>query len=76
MMFDKVKEIIEEHVDCRGVEITPETELLADLPINSLDLVELVCAFEVAFDVVVPEKDIRRFSRVKDITKYLESMGS
>lgn len=73
-MFDKVKEIIEEHVDCSGVEITPETELLADLPINSLDLVELVCAFEVAFDVVVPEKDIRKFSRVKDITDYLESV--
>lgn len=74
MMFDKVKEIIEEHVDCSGLEITPNTELLADLPINSLDLVELVCAFEVAFDVVVPEKDIRKFSRVKDITDYLESV--
>ena len=74
MMFDKVKEIIEEHVDCTGVEITPDTELLADLPINSLDLVELVCAFEVAFDVVVPEKDIRKFSRVKDITDYLVSV--
>ena len=73
-MFDKVKEIIEEHVDCSGLEITPNTELLADLPINSLDLVELVCAFEVAFDVVVPEKDIRKFSRVKDITDYLESV--
>ncbi len=75
-MFDKVKEIIEEHVDCGGITITPETELLADLPINSLDLVELVCAFEVAFDVVVPEKDIRGFSRVKDITDYLEKLQS
>jgi acyl carrier protein len=74
MMFDKVKAIIEEHVDCTGVTITPDTDLLADLPINSLDLVELVCAFEVAFDVVVPEKDIRKFSRVKDITDYLEKL--
>jgi acyl carrier protein len=71
-MFEKVKAIIEEHVDCTGVEITPETELLADLPINSLDLVEMVCAFEVAFDIVVPEKDIRKFSRVKDVLGYLE----
>ena len=74
MMFEKVKAIIGEHVDCSRVEITPDTELLADLPINSLDLVELVCAFEVAFDVVVPEKDIRRFSRVRDITDYLEKL--
>ena len=74
MMFERVKAIIEEHVDCRGIVITPETELLADLPINSLDLVELVCAFEVAFDIVVPEKDIRKLSRMKDITDYLEKI--
>ena len=71
-MFDKVKEIIEEHVDCRGIELTPETGLLTDMNINSLDLVELVCAFEVAFDIDVPEKDIRKFSKVKDIMAYLE----
>jgi acyl carrier protein len=74
-MFEKVKEIIEENIDCKGVEITPETELLADLNINSLDLVELVCAFEVAFSVEVPEKDIRKFAKVKDIISYLESNG-
>ncbi len=71
-MFEKVKAIIEEHVDCRHVKLKPETELLTDLSINSLDLVELVCAFEVAFDIVVPEKDIRKLSRVSDIINYLE----
>lgn len=71
-MFEKVKAIIEEHVDCRHVDIVPETGLLVDLSINSLDLVELVCAFEVAFDIVVPEKDIRKLARVKDIVDYLE----
>lgn len=71
-MFEKVKSIIEEHVDCSHVKLGPETELLTDLSINSLDLVELVCAFEVAFDIEVPEKDIRKLSRVRDITDYLE----
>ncbi len=74
-MFEKVKEIIEENIDCKGVDITPDTELLSDLNINSLDLVELVCAFEVAFNVEVPEKDIRKFSKVKDIIIYLENNG-
>ena len=71
-MFEKVKAIIEEHIDCGGVTLTPQTELLNDLSINSLDLVELVCAFEVAFDIEVDEKDIRKFSRVQDIIDYLE----
>ena len=71
-MFEKVKKIIEDNVDCSGVELTPDTVLLKDLRINSLDLVELVCAFEVAFDIEVPEKDMRKFSRVQDIIDYLE----
>ncbi|MDD5017717.1 MAG: acyl carrier protein [Eubacteriales bacterium] len=71
-MFEQVKTIIEQYIDCRGVELTPETGLLTELNINSLDLVELVCAFEVAFDIEVPEKDIRKFSKVKDIMAYLE----
>ena len=71
-MFEKVKSIIEENVDCSNIKIAPETDLISDLNINSLDLVELVCAFEVAFDVVVPEKDIRKLSKVRDIVDYLE----
>jgi acyl carrier protein len=71
-MFEKVREIIEENVDCVNIQISPETDLISDLQINSLDLVELVCAFEVAFGVVVPEKDIRKLSKVNDIVTYLE----
>jgi acyl carrier protein len=71
-MFEKVKDIIEENVDCGNIKIAPETDLISDLQINSLDLVELVCAFEVAFDIVVPEKDIRKLSKVGDIVAYLE----
>ena len=71
-MFEKVKSIIEEHIDCDGITLTPQTELVSELSINSLDLVELVCAFEVAFDIEVDEKDIRKFSRVQDIIDYLE----
>ena len=71
-MFEKVKEIIEENVDCGNTKIVPETDLISDLQINSIDLVELGCAFEVAFGIVVPEKDIRKLSRVSDIVAYLE----
>ncbi len=71
-MFEKVKQIIEDNINCESVKLTAETELLTDLNINSLDLVELVCAFESAFGIEVPEKDIRKFAKVKDIVEYLE----
>lgn len=71
-MFERVKQIIQEHVNCADKKILPDTDLISDLSINSLDLVELVCAFEVEFDIVVPEKDIRKLSKVRDIIGYLE----
>ena len=73
-MFERVKQVIIEQLG--DVKITPDTDLLTDLDINSLDLVELVCAFEVAFDLEVPEKSIRKFVRVKDIIRYLEDAGA
>ncbi|MGI6168577.1 MAG: DUF1493 family protein [Christensenellales bacterium] len=73
-MFEAVRAVIVGHVDCRDVDITPDTELVKELRINSLDLVELVCAFELEFDVEVPEKDIHKFSKVKDIMQYLEQV--
>ena len=64
---------MEQQLHLNGREITPETELLTDLGINSLELVELVCTFEMEFGLVVPEKDLRKFTKVKDIMEYLET---
>lgn len=72
-MFERVKETIQININCEGVELTPETDLMTDLNINSLDLVELVCAFEADFGIEVPEKDIRKFTKIKDIVEYLEA---
>ena len=71
-MFEKVRAVIVKQLHLLDTDITPETELLVDLSVNSLDLVELVCAFETEFDIFVPEKDIRKFAKVKDIVAYLE----
>ncbi|MBQ9941710.1 MAG: DUF1493 family protein [Christensenellaceae bacterium] len=70
-MLEKVIEIIRTKLDLNDMQITADTNLLSDLSINSLELVELVCEFEVEFDIEVPEKDIRRFSKVSDIVEYL-----
>src|SRR5438093_13786682 len=39
-------------------EITPETSLVADLPIDSLDLVEIVYDVEEAFDIQLEPDDL------------------
>jgi len=72
MLFEKVRELIANNLKLDPSTIALSTEMIADLSVNSLDLVELVCAFEMEFGVEVPERDIRKFRKVGDIVEYLE----
>ena len=73
-MFDRVRSTIQGYIQRDDLEITLDTDVLSDLGINSLELVELVCAFEMEFDREIPEKDIRQFVTVEDIVRYLEAI--
>ncbi len=75
-MFDRVKAIIEGYIQRDDLEITSDTDVLGDLGINSLELVELVCAFEMEFDMDIPEIVIRGFLTVNDIVRYLEAAAT
>ncbi len=72
-MFEKVKEILQEYVEEQGVSITKESELVAELGLGSLDLVNVVVAFEEEFDVEVPDRDIWKFRTVGNIVDWLEA---
>ncbi len=71
-MFEKVKEILQEYTEAEDIVITIESELASDLGLSSLDLVNIVVAFEEEFDVEVPDRDIWKFHIVKDIVEWLE----
>lgn len=72
-MFEQIKEIIEQYTTLSADQITPDSRLLDDLNLNSLDVVNMVVAFEDTFDIEVPDEDISGFLTVKDIEEYLEN---
>jgi acyl carrier protein len=43
---------------------------------DSLDIVELVMAFEEEFGVEVPDEDAEKLQTVGDVTKYIEEKSS
>ena len=54
---EKVKKIIAEHLGIDDMEkITEDAKFIDDLGADSLDTVELVMAFEEAFDVEIPDE--------------------
>lgn len=74
-MFDKVKEIIVETLNCDAEKVTMEAKLSEDLGADSLDVVELNLAFEEAFHMTIADEELPNMKTVGDIVAYLEKSG-
>lgn len=72
---DKVKEIIAEQLEVNPEQVTPDASFTDDLGADSLDLVELVMAFEEEFGAEIPDEDAEKLKTVKDVIEYLKSKG-
>lgn len=68
----KVKDIIAKQLGVDGEKVTPEASFIDDLGADSLDTVELVMAFEEAFNVEIPDEDAEKILKVQDAIKYIE----
>jgi acyl carrier protein len=69
---EKVKSIIVEQLGVDANEVTPEASFVDDLGADSLDTVELVMAFEEAFDIEIPDEDAEKIRTVKDAVEYID----
>ena len=70
-METKVKQIIAEKLGVSEDKITPQAAFVEDLGADSLDQVELIMAFEDAFDIEIPDEDAEKMRSVKDALDYL-----
>ncbi len=71
-MKDKVVSLIAETLGVDKKKINEKTNLVKDLEVESLDLVDLVGAFEEEFGIEIADKDIKNLQTVGDIIKYAE----
>ena len=70
---DKVKSIIVEQLGVEEDEVTMDASFTDDLGADSLDIVELVMAFEEAFGIEIPDEDAEKISRVKEAVEYISA---
>jgi acyl carrier protein len=68
----EVKRIIKEQLDVDEKDIKPESTFIEDLGADSLGLVELVLAFEEAFEIDIPDEDTEKIRTVQDAIDYIE----
>jgi acyl carrier protein len=72
---ERVKQIIVEQLGVDEGEVTPTASFVDDLGADSLDVVELVMAFEEAFGLEIPDEDAEKIATVKDAIAYIEKHG-
>ena len=70
---EKVKDIIVEQLGVNPEQVTPQASFIEDLGADSLDIVELVMAFEEAFELEIPDEDAEKIATVKDAIDYIEN---
>ncbi|MCL0095126.1 acyl carrier protein [Dehalococcoidia bacterium] len=79
-VFERVRKIIVEQLGVEEEEVTPEASFADDLNADSLDLVELVMAFEEEFGddtnpLEIPDEDAEKLLTVRDVIDYLQERG-
>ena len=70
---ERVKQIIVEQLGVDEGEVTTNASFVDDLGADSLDTVELVMAFEEAFEIEIPDEDAEKIRTVKDAIDYINS---
>ncbi|MDO4289193.1 MAG: acyl carrier protein [Eubacterium sp.] len=69
--FKKVQEIIAEQLEVDADKITMDTRMVEDLEADSLDIIELIMAFEDTFGVKMPDEELEKIKTVGDIVNAL-----
>ena len=69
---ERVKKIVVEHLGVEADKVIDGANFIEDLGADSLDTVELVMAFEVAFELEIPDEDAEKIVTVGDAVTYIE----
>jgi len=69
---DRVKKIVVEHLGVEADKVVEDASFIDDLGADSLDIVELVMAFEEEFSVEIPDDAAEKITTVADAIKYID----
>ena len=74
-MFEKMKELIAEQLNCPEESIKMDSTFKEDLGADSLDLFELVMSLEDTYGVEIPSEELEKLTTVGSVAAYLQQKG-
>jgi acyl carrier protein len=72
-VFEQIKEIVVNQLGVDPDQVTIDARFREDLKADSLDLVEMVMAFEEKFGGQIPDEDAQKILKVSDAVSYIQS---
>ena len=72
-MLEKVVKIIADYQKIDPATITPDSRLVADLGLSSLDVVMLLCQFEDTFGIEIADEDLMSLTNIQSIVDYIRT---
>jgi acyl carrier protein len=71
-IMEKVKKIIVDQLGVEEDKVKEDSSFIDDLGADSLDIVELIMAFEEEFDIEISDEEAEKIKVVGDVIRYLE----
>lgn len=72
-VFEKVQQITVEQLSVEASAVSMESTFVDDLGADSLDIVELIMAFEEEFDVEIPDEEAEKIRSVADAVELIKA---
>ena len=72
-MFEKVQSLIAEHLSISTDKIKPESDFIADLEADSLDIVEMLISLEDCFGIEFEDGEMVNIKTVQDVVNFIEN---
>ena len=72
-IIKRVNRIISNQLEIDEDKLSENTSLIDDLAVDSIDTVELIIAFEVEFDLEIPDEEAEKLSTVGDVVDYIKN---
>ncbi|MBB5336061.1 acyl carrier protein [Pectinatus brassicae] len=70
--FEKVRDIVVEQLGVEADDVNIDSTFIDDLGADSLDIVELIMAFEEEFSIEIPDEAAEKIKTVHDVVTYIE----
>ena len=70
--FEKVRDIVVEQLGVEADEVSIDSTFIDDLGADSLDIVELIMAFEEEFNIEIPDEEAEKIRTVKNAVEFID----